>query len=213
MWRCLLSQADRRLPFDSCCRPRRVFVKPPHKEARLFLVPSTIAAQYVRQRRLWWLTVFSCPVVPVSLSSPILLLASRASFAASSLAALHALHPQNALLVGGWRGPSFHVSFLPLEYACGVHRVAPRPVVSPWLPRSFWSSHCDLRRRQMSLACPSPHSHLAISSLIVPWVFEALGRVDIVIAAEIFFFCCENSGVKRGPRPTGGPRPTLPTPS
>ena len=62
---------------------------------------SAAAAQYVRQRRLWWLTVFLFPVVPVSLSSPILLLASRASFAASSLAALHALHPQNALLVGG----------------------------------------------------------------------------------------------------------------
>ena len=24
-----------------------------------------------------------------------------------------------------------------------------------------------------------------------------LGRVDIVISAEIFFFCCDNSGVKR----------------
>ena len=40
-----------------------------------------------------------------------------------------------------------------------------------------------------------------------------LGRVDIVIWAENFFFCCENSGVKRGKNPTGGPRPTLPTPS
>ena len=39
-----------------------------------------------------------------------------------------------------------------------------------------------------------------------------LGRVDIVISAENFFFCCENSGVKRGKTPTGGPRPTLPTP-
>ena len=40
-----------------------------------------------------------------------------------------------------------------------------------------------------------------------------LGRVDVVIFAENFFFCCENSGVKRGKNPTGGPRPTLPTPS
>ena len=39
-----------------------------------------------------------------------------------------------------------------------------------------------------------------------------LGRVDIVISAEFFLFCCENSGVKRGKTPTGGPRPTLPTP-
>ena len=84
-----------------------------------------------------------------SLRSPILLLASRASFVASSLAALHALHPQNALLVAG-RGPSFPVSFPPLEYACGVPRVAPRPVVSPWLPRSFWSSHCGPLRATSS---------------------------------------------------------------
>ena len=34
-----------------------------------------------------------------------------------------------------------------------------------------------------------------------------------MISAENFFFCCENSGVKRGKNPTGGPRPTLPTPS
>ena len=40
-----------------------------------------------------------------------------------------------------------------------------------------------------------------------------LGRVDIVISAENFFFCCENSSVKRGKTPTGGPRPTLPTPA
>ena len=37
-----------------------------------------------------------------------------------------------------------------------------------------------------------------------------LGRVDVVIFAENFFFCCENSGVKRGKNPTGGPRPYLP---
>ena len=30
-----------------------------------------------------------------------------------------------------------------------------------------------------------------------------LGRVDIVIWAENFFFCCENSGVKRGKNPDG----------
>ena len=36
-----------------------------------------------------------------------------------------------------------------------------------------------------------------------------LGRVvDIVISAEDFFFCCDNSGVKTGKTPTGGPRPT-----
>ena len=40
-----------------------------------------------------------------------------------------------------------------------------------------------------------------------------LGRVDIVIWPEKFFFCCENSGVKRGKNPTGGPRPYLPTPA
>ena len=28
-----------------------------------------------------------------------------------------------------------------------------------------------------------------------------LGRVDIVIFAEFFFLCCENSGVKRGENP------------
>ena len=38
-----------------------------------------------------------------------------------------------------------------------------------------------------------------------------LGRVDIVISAENFFFCCENSGVKRGKNPREGPDPTLPT--
>ena len=42
-----------------------------------------------------------------SFSSPSLLLASRASFVASSLAALHALHPQNALLVAGPLIPRF----------------------------------------------------------------------------------------------------------
>merc|ERR1712086_1215301 len=42
-----------------------------------------------------------------SLRSPILLLASRTSFVASSLAALHALHPQNALLVAGPLIPRF----------------------------------------------------------------------------------------------------------
>ena len=36
-----------------------------------------------------------------------------------------------------------------------------------------------------------------------------LGRVDVVIFAENFFF--ENSGVKRGKNPSGAPRPTLPT--
>ena len=40
-----------------------------------------------------------------------------------------------------------------------------------------------------------------------------LGRVDVVIFPENFFFCCENSGVKRGKNPTGAPRPTLPTPA
>ena len=35
----------------------------------------------------------------------------------------------------------------------------------------------------------------------------------IVISPEIFFFCRENSSVKRGKPPTGGPRPTLPTPA
>ena len=29
-----------------------------------------------------------------------------------------------------------------------------------------------------------------------------------MISAEIFFFCCENSGVRGGKTPTGGPRPT-----
>ena len=43
----------------------------------------------------------SCIQSSQSLLSPFLLLVSRAFFAASSLAALHALHPQNALLVAG----------------------------------------------------------------------------------------------------------------
>ena len=30
-----------------------------------------------------------------------------------------------------------------------------------------------------------------------------LGTFDIVILPEIFFFCCENSGVKRGKNPDG----------
>ena len=34
-----------------------------------------------------------------------------------------------------------------------------------------------------------------------------------MIFAENLFFCCENSSVERGETPTGGPRPTLPTPS
>ena len=97
----------------------------------------------------------------MSLRSPILLLASRASFAAASLAALHALHPQNALLVAGPLIPRF---FPPSRIRLWWPRVAPRPAVSPWLPRSFWSSHCDPRRRQMSPACPSPRSRPVISS-------------------------------------------------
>ena len=52
----------------------------------------------------------SCVQSSQSLSSPILLLAPRASFAAASLglaARLHALHPQNALLVVGPLIPRF----------------------------------------------------------------------------------------------------------
>ena len=49
----------------------------------------------------------SCFQSSQSRSFPILLLASRSSFAASSLAALHALHPQNALLVAGPLIPRF----------------------------------------------------------------------------------------------------------
>ena len=70
-----------------------------------------------------------------------------------------------------WRGLSLPVSFPPLGCACAEHRVAPRPVVSPWLPRSFWSSHCGPRRRQMSLVLPP--ILIWQSHLIVPWVFEA----------------------------------------
>ena len=51
-----------------------------------------------------------------------------------------------------WRGLSLPVSFPPLVCACAVHRVAPRLVVSPWPPGSFWSSRCDTRRHQRSRA-------------------------------------------------------------
>ena len=52
----------------------------------------------------------SCFQSSQSLLSPFLLLVSRAFFAASSLAALHALHPQNALLVAGPLTPRFFSS-------------------------------------------------------------------------------------------------------
>ena len=43
-----------------------------------------------------------------------------------------------------------------------------------------------------------------------PQLITHLGRVDIVIPAENFFLCCDNSSVKRGENPRGGPRgPTL----
>ena len=38
-------------------------------------------------------------------------------------------------------------------------------------------------------------------------------HIDIVISAQNFFFCRENSSGKSGKNPTGGPRPTLPPPS
>ena len=76
-----------------------------------FLHPGTADRELAGQRscrsvcapstRLCGGALSSCFQSSQSLLSPILLLISRAFFAASSLAALHALHPQNALLVAG----------------------------------------------------------------------------------------------------------------
>ena len=88
----------------------------------------------------------SCFQSSQSLSSPSLLLASRASFVASSLAALHALHPQNALLVAAPDSTTaFRINSFPLcvkrppPRLCSRHRDpvrrAPRARQPPHVPR------------------------------------------------------------------------------